>query len=153
MHDSEKKNDNIAVVVLLLLKIQLNRTPIIMTTHLIKITSSAVPTTRVEIVKNCGSNGNGYATTNGRRTDAANCDNNETPNSALLHSHTHSQSFSTSSPPSSSSSPPNENQSSADKSPPSDQGFNRYTRRNSVSLPAGLDAIMSEPPEYEPQVR
>lgn len=32
-------------------------------------------------------------------------------------------------------------------------GFSPWTRRNSVSLPAGLNAIMSEPPEYEPQVR
>lgn len=32
-------------------------------------------------------------------------------------------------------------------------GFaNHWDRRNSISLPAGLDTIMSEPPEYEPQV-
>lgn len=35
---------------------------------------------------------------------------------------------------------------------PGTSNRNAWTRRNSVSLPAGLDAIMSEPPEYEPQV-
>ncbi|XKL69058.1 hypothetical protein PGB90_006827 [Kerria lacca] len=30
--------------------------------------------------------------------------------------------------------------------------FQSWKRRNSVSLPAGLDTIMSEPPEYEPQL-
>lgn len=34
----------------------------------------------------------------------------------------------------------------------SSSSLSPWTRRNSVSLPAGLNAIMSEPPEYEPQV-
>lgn len=35
---------------------------------------------------------------------------------------------------------------------PGPSNLNPWARRNSMSLPAGLDAIMTEPPEYEPQV-
>lgn len=98
-----------------------------MSTPLIK--KDSVPISRVQIT----------SSKNGRHeTDITNCDNEVEKNIA--------NGVNEKSEPSSS------DEDTPSQPKPGTSTLNSWSRRNSVSLPAGLEAIMTEPPEYEPQV-
>lgn len=87
------------------------------------IKRDTVPTSQVQIVISSPRN-------RSHETDTVNCTNNEVLQTTTTV----------------------DEQSQSAQNSAANEFANHWHRRNSISLPAGLDTIMSEPPEYEPQV-